>query len=168
MVETTVRRRNPGPEILETAMPFKRWRMGRCTGGNITVANDWTKGVVDSLALPATLDNPGTTSVYLRWVMTSNKSTAADSADVLSTGISKIDDIVVTGTLSGVGISTVIYENNVSCIQTHAVMCFTLNQQKALLKLKYTICSEHRYFQQIKNLKTSTSMLKILIRDYIL
>jgi len=104
----------PGPKYwkLQCRLSGAEWE--DVPGGNITVANDWTKGVIDSLPLPATLDNPGTTSVYLRWVMTSNKSTAADSADVLSTGISKIDDIVVTGTLSGVGISNVIYENNVS------------------------------------------------------
>jgi hypothetical protein len=104
----------PGPKYWKLQCRLSGGEWEDVPGGNITVANDWTKGVVDSLPLPATLDNPGTTSVYLRWVMTSNKSTAADSADVLSTGISKIDDIVVTGTLSGVGISTVIYENNVS------------------------------------------------------
>jgi len=104
----------PGPKYWKLQCRLSGGDWEDVPGGNITVANDWTKGVVDSLPLPATLDNPGTTSIYVRWIMTSNKSTAIDSADVLSSGISKIDDIVVTGKLSGVGISNVIYENNVS------------------------------------------------------
>ncbi len=104
----------PGPKYWKLQCRLSGGEWEDVPGGNITVGNNWTTGIVDSLPLPATLDNPGNTSIYLRWIMTSNKSTAADSADVLSTGISKIDDIVVTGTLSGVGISTVLYENNVS------------------------------------------------------
>ncbi len=104
----------PGPKYWKLQCRLSSGNWEDVPGGNITVANDWTKGVVSELSLPATMDDPGTTSIYLRWVMTSNKSTATDSAAVLSTGISKIDDIVVTGTLSGTGISSVIYENNVN------------------------------------------------------
>ncbi len=100
----------PGPKYWKLQCHLSGGEWEDVTGGNITVANDWTTGVISNLALPATLNNPGTTSVYLRWVMTSNLSTG--SGDVLSTGISKIDDILVTGTYS-TGMSNVIYDNNV-------------------------------------------------------
>jgi len=80
-------------------------------GGNITVANDWTTGVLNEVALPADINDPGTTSVYLRWVMTSNESISG--ADVVATGISKIDDIIVTGTYMA-GMQSIIYDNNVN------------------------------------------------------
>ena len=66
------------------------------TGGTITVASDWSTGVVNEVSLPAELDNPGTTSIYLRWIMTSN--TDVSNGTVEAAGISKIDDIVVIGT----------------------------------------------------------------------
>jgi hypothetical protein len=80
------------------------------TGGDVTVGNDWTTGVVTDLPLPAALDNPGTTSLYIRWIMTSNEDINAGT--VASTGIAKIDDIIVKG-VNSAGISTIIYENNV-------------------------------------------------------
>jgi hypothetical protein len=80
-------------------------------GGNVTVANDWTTGVVDGLDLPAALDLPGTTSLFVRWIMTSNESVSG--SDVLPTGVAKIDDIIITG-VNTAGVETVIFENNVS------------------------------------------------------
>jgi len=79
--------------------------------GDVTVANDWTTGVVNGLNLPASLDLPGTTSVGIRWIMTSND--AITDEPVTETGISKIDDIFVTG-LNSAGIETIIFENNVA------------------------------------------------------
>ncbi|HOY30352.1 MAG TPA: T9SS type A sorting domain-containing protein [Bacteroidales bacterium] len=102
---------NPGPKYWK--LQYKLGGSGTwtdVTGGNITVANDWS-GALNELALPDEVDDPGTTSVYLRWVMTSNESTGG--ADVDSLGVSKIDDIVVTGTNTA-GISNFIYENNVN------------------------------------------------------
>ncbi|HRZ42037.1 MAG TPA: T9SS type A sorting domain-containing protein [Bacteroidales bacterium] len=88
------------------------------TGGTITIANDWTTGVVTDLALPASFDLPGTTSLYIRWIMTSNESVTGPA--VLADGICKIDDILITGT-SSVGIednlfsfSTKVYPNPAS------------------------------------------------------
>lgn len=81
------------------------------TGGTITVGNDWTSGVVDGLDLPASLNDPGTTSLFVRWIMTTNDD--INGGTVAATGTSKIDDIIVTG-VSVSGIETVIYQDMVS------------------------------------------------------
>jgi hypothetical protein len=62
-------------------------------GGTLRVGNDWTTGVAASLRMPDECGNQA--SVYIRWVMTSNLD--MNGAALLSTGISKIDDIAITG-----------------------------------------------------------------------
>jgi hypothetical protein len=81
------------------------------TGGTVTVENDWTTGVVDGIDIPAYFDLPGTTSLFIRWIMTSNESVSG--ADVAANGVAKIDDIFVTG-VNSAGIETILFENNVS------------------------------------------------------
>lgn len=66
------------------------------TGGAITVANNWTTGVLTNVTLPSACDNQ--TSVFLRWIMTSNN---AISGSLAVGGTSRIDDIVITGTTPG-------------------------------------------------------------------
>ncbi len=63
-------------------------------GAGVTVATDFTTGVLDAIPLPVDCDDRE--SLCLRWVMTSN--TSVGGGDVLSQGTSQIDDIVVTGT----------------------------------------------------------------------
>jgi hypothetical protein len=62
--------------------------------GTLTCANDWTTAVIEDLQVPAEANYPGS-SVYIRWVMTSNTSITGE--DVLADGVSKIDDILITG-----------------------------------------------------------------------
>ena len=81
------------------------------TGGTVIVGNDWSSGVVDALELPATLNNPGTSSLYIRWIMTDNED--INGGTVAATGTSKIDNIIVTG-VNASGLESVIYENNIS------------------------------------------------------
>ncbi|MFT5753180.1 MAG: hypothetical protein ACI924_000388, partial [Flavobacterium sp.] len=63
------------------------------SGGSVTVANDYTSGVLLGVTLPSDCDNQ--LSVYLRWVMTSN--TNINNGTVASAGSANIDDIVVEG-----------------------------------------------------------------------
>lgn len=65
-------------------------------GGNLTVANDWTTAAVTNLAMPPACEDA--ISLFVRWRMISD--TASDGSIVDSTGICKIDDIFITGTLS--------------------------------------------------------------------
>ena len=65
-------------------------------GGTVTLLNDWFAGVVTDLELPAECQNQETT-VNIRWVMTSNIDVLG--GNVFATGVSKIDEIIVTGML---------------------------------------------------------------------
>ncbi len=67
------------------------------TGGTVTLAQDWTTGVVNSLAFPAACDNQA--SVFVRWIMTSNTGVGGN---ILANRASYIDDIYVVGELAAV------------------------------------------------------------------
>ncbi len=100
----------PGPKYWKVQTRLSNQSYVDVTGGSITVASDWTTGVVNGLPLPASLDNPGSTSVYVNWMVTSNEGT--DGNPVLPGGISMIDDIMVTG-ISSTGIETVLYDSRI-------------------------------------------------------
>ncbi|MFN8246365.1 MAG: hypothetical protein U0T56_08310 [Ferruginibacter sp.] len=63
------------------------------TGGAVTVGNDnFITGIISNLGLPAACDNQS--SVFLRWIMTSNN---AVNGSLASGGTSRIDDIAIAG-----------------------------------------------------------------------
>ncbi|MBN2682717.1 MAG: T9SS type A sorting domain-containing protein [Bacteroidales bacterium] len=103
---------NPGPKDFKIQCQLSGQPWIDVVGGNVTVANDWTTGVVDRLALPSEIDLPGSTSIYIRWIMTSNDDIMGGT--VASTGTSKIDDILVIGEASGSGIETIIYADKLN------------------------------------------------------
>jgi len=59
----------------------------------VTVANNFTTGVLTDVALPSACNNQY--DVYVRWIMTSN--TSVNNSTVSGTGASNIDDIYVKG-----------------------------------------------------------------------
>ncbi len=65
--------------------------------GIVTVADDFTKGTLETLALP--LECADKERVFIRFLMATNTSVAGTS--VTSTGSSRIDDIVLLGSLIG-------------------------------------------------------------------
>lgn len=65
------------------------------SGGAITVANNFTTGVVTDLSLPSACNNQS--NLLIRWIMTSNTSVGNGT---VSGGSSRIDDIYVVGDLS--------------------------------------------------------------------
>ncbi len=77
--------------------------------GSINVSNNWTSGVLDNLPVPVT--GQGTSSVYIRWIMSSN--TSVNGGTVAATGESKIDDILVTA-VSTLGTNDIVYSNRLS------------------------------------------------------
>jgi len=93
---------NPGPRDYSV-----QYRIGEggdwidIPGTAIVTANDWTTGVLDSVAVPTECSNK--TSLFLRWVMTTN--TSSDGGIVGPNGIDKIDDVYLTGKLMNTGIS---------------------------------------------------------------
>lgn len=100
---------NPGPRDFKL-----QWRLSGGTyadidGGTITVGEDWTTGVVTELPVPIT--GQGTSSVYIRWILTSNTNTAGGTLD--NHGVSMIDDILVTA-VSTLGVNEILYTNQVT------------------------------------------------------
>jgi len=94
---------NPGPKDFK--LQYKVGSGGTwtdVTGGTITCANDWTTGVLNHLALPAATDNQSV-DVYLRWIMSTDSNISGGI--VASNGISKIDNIMITGTKMPSGIN---------------------------------------------------------------
>ena len=86
---------NGGPKDFK--LQYKITGTGNWTdvpGGNITLANDWTTGVISNLDLPAECQNQSGL-VYIRWIMASNNDLKGGL--VTAAGVSKIDDIVITG-----------------------------------------------------------------------
>ena len=60
---------------------------------SVTVATDWTTGLVSNITLPSVCNNQ--TNVQIRWLLTSN--TAVNASPITATGNGRIDEIVVTG-----------------------------------------------------------------------
>lgn len=65
------------------------------SGGTITVANNFTSGVLSGVSLPVVTEN--IPSVFVRWILTSN--TGVNGSATQNGGVSNIDDIVITGEL---------------------------------------------------------------------
>ncbi len=89
---------NPGPRDFK--LQYKLGASGTWTdipNGNIKVLNNWDTSYVNSLVLPAECSEAS--SVFIRWIMRSNMSDD-NTNDVLATGTSKIDDIMVYGDVS--------------------------------------------------------------------
>ncbi len=85
---------NPGPKDFK--LQYKTGVGGTwtdVTNGTVTVANDWTTGVLEDLALPSECDNAEL--VFVRWIMTSNLD--INGTDLIADGKGKIDNIIFTG-----------------------------------------------------------------------
>lgn len=99
---------NPGPRDWKVQYKLSGTTVWNdITGGTVVAANNWTSGVINGLDIPTACNNQSS-SVSIRWVMTSNTNTAGGT--VAATGIAKIDDITVTGTAIA-GISAYDYDN---------------------------------------------------------
>ncbi|MBI9067791.1 MAG: T9SS type A sorting domain-containing protein [Salinivirgaceae bacterium] len=86
----------PGPKNWKLQCRLKDGEWVDIPNGTIEVANDWTTGVVEDLALPAEFNNYDN-SMFIRWIVTDNLSSDGIN-DVAANGTSKIDDVVITGT----------------------------------------------------------------------
>ncbi len=99
----------PGPKNFKLQWRLSAGNYADVPNGAVICANDWTTGVVNQLTVPIT--GQGTGSVYIRWIMTTNDD--ANGGTVASTGISKIDDIIITAT-NTVGIEETVFTNAIA------------------------------------------------------
>jgi len=94
---------NPGPRDFKVQYKLS----GTTTwidipNGTIICANDWTTGVLDEIVLPQVCENQSSW-VSIRWLQTSNLDINGNL--LAPSGISKIDDIIVTGeVISGIDV----------------------------------------------------------------
>jgi len=89
---------NGGPKNFKLQYLLKNGEWTDIPGGTVVVANDWTTGVVDQLALPEDANNHNNESIFIRWIMTDNED--INGGVVTAEGISKIDDIFISGTVT--------------------------------------------------------------------
>jgi hypothetical protein len=101
---------NPGPKDFKVQYKLPGSSSPWVDLTTVTCANDWTTGVVNGISIPAACNNQSS-QVSIRWLLTSNLD--INSNTLLSTGINKIDNIVIKGT-STVGISA--YESELISI----------------------------------------------------
>jgi hypothetical protein len=99
------------------------------TDATIYVASDWETGVLEEFNLPNDYDNPGTTSIYIRWLMSGN--TSVSGGTVTATGISKIDDILITGFTSS-GVMEEIYSSALSIYPNPCDDYFTIESSDVI------------------------------------
>jgi hypothetical protein len=86
---------NPGPRDWKLQCAYSGEDWVDIPGGEIICTNDWEGAAVVDLPLPADFNNPGDENIYVRWIMTSDTSISGEL--VLSNGVNKIDDIIITG-----------------------------------------------------------------------
>jgi hypothetical protein len=102
-------------------------------GTTIVTANNWTSSALSNIDIPAACNNQP--SVSLRWIMTSDTS-SAPPALVISTGNSKIDNIIITGTSSASVITEILPET----------FSFYPNPAKDAIYINASLKSEYEIF----------------------
>lgn len=86
---------NPGPRDFKLQYRIDAGSWTDVAGGDFTVANNWTTGALSGIVFPEECWNKS--SLFIRWIMTSDFD--INGGALLSTGISKIDDIVINGSI---------------------------------------------------------------------
>jgi len=95
---------NPGPAEFKLQWRLSGGDWADIPEGTVTVGNDWTTGVVSALPVPIT--GQGSSSIYIRWIMSSDLNTNGGTVD--PAGVSAIDDIIITAT-STLGVEQVVF-----------------------------------------------------------
>ena len=138
---------NPGPRDFKVQykLPGSTSPWIDLAGGTITCANNWTSGVVNGLSLPSTCDNQSG-QVSIRWLITSNFD--INGGTLLSTGITKIDDIFILGSPSS-GISVPDVESLISVFPDPSNGNFCIKNNGEISKLSiYDIVGKCVYTNQ--------------------
>jgi hypothetical protein len=145
---------DPGPGQFKLQWKLSGGEWADITGGTIQVANDWTTGKVDTLPIP--VSDQGTTSIYIRWLSTTNLD--INGAALTANGISMIDDILVTGRNTS-GINDIIYTNRVNVYPVPNHGSFTVDSKVALSSLAvYDVLGKRIYTCQNPGLKNTITL----------
>lgn len=86
---------------------------------NVVTANDWLSGVLTDINIPSVCENQS--SVFFRWIMTSDTSVATPAL-VATSGTTKIDDIFITGT----PVTGIDEDNNIFSFSVFPIPCYDI------------------------------------------
>jgi len=132
-------------------------------GGTITVANDWT-GALNNVALPSECSDVPV--LFIRWIMTSNIGIGGGS--VGSAGISKIDDIVISGTII-TGVEKIVNNNNLILYPNPVKMMLNIKSDAIIKKiLIYNYSGQCIYNTEINTEQTIVDVSRFDAGSYIL
>ena len=112
---------NSGPRDFKIQYSLDDSTWTDVTNSTVIVGNDWTTGSLNNLILPTACDNKST--VYLRWIMTSN--TSVNNGSIGSQGTSAIDNILIIGDQSTVVNNYVLQNQNVGNVSSYVVSNLT-------------------------------------------
>lgn len=116
-ISSLQRSSNTGPKDFKVQYSLDNTVWTDATNAIITVANDYTSGVLTDIALPVVCENKSL--VYLRWVMTSNMS--VNNSTVAFGGTSAIDNILIKGDFNSISTEDVISNQNVGNVTSYEV-----------------------------------------------
>lgn len=126
----------------------------------LVTANDWTSAVLSDLSIPTACENKD--SVFIRWIMTSDTS-SAPPALVMANGVSKIDNIFITGNVAGAGIVELPGEKRINIYPNPCKGEFLINFDNAGEPFRYEIISSDG---RVKfSATTAESSIKIAVAD---
>jgi hypothetical protein len=111
----------PGPRDFKLQWRLSGGDWEDIPNGTVVVAEDWITGVIDALPVPIT--GQGTTSIYIRWLMTSDINILGGT--VTATGKSMIDDILVTA-VNPAGKEEALFTNRISISQASGENMFNV------------------------------------------
>jgi len=154
---------NPGPKYFK--VQYKIGGSGTWTDvstDTVTIANDWTTGVINGWNLPSETWN-ASQSVYVRFLSITNTNVSGNTVDSL--GVVKIDDIFVLGeNNTGVGenslMNTRVFPNPAS-----DVLNIENNNNVSVL---YIISTDGRVVSQISNPAQSIDISNLAAGNYML
>ena len=122
---------NPGPAQFKLQWRLSGGDFADIPNGTISLGEDWTTGVVENL--PTGITGQGSSSCYIRWIMTSDVNPAGNPVE--ATGVSAIDNILITG-VNNTGINEVIYTNQITLFPNPASDVVTISSKVPVSNLR--------------------------------
>lgn len=124
---------NPGPKDFKVQYKISGTSVYTdLSNGTVVCSNDWTTGVVDGIPLPPECENLSG-KVTIRWMQTSNLDVNGNA--LLASGISRIDDIVITG-VQMVGVNDKDLNDYVNLYPNPSQGSFIINNFKNISEIK--------------------------------
>ena len=140
---------NPGPRDFKVQYRLEDGSWMDIENSDFQTANDWTTGVLFELPLPEECNHKSL--IKIRWIMTSD--TAVDGSILSETGISKIDDIFITGELID-GEDEIHFNSQISVFPNPASDFIQIQNESSIQIELYNLSGKQLISMQTKNNET--------------